>query len=171
VARHTISVDCDGVLADGTYIPAWDRYPEVYDRLTPIVGAIDGLNALTADYNVYVVSGRSFPGALDVTREWLARHGAYLKQLAGVVVRQPRRLKAELSAMLGCELHIDDDPLVVQMAGCRGVWYESREWAGYTDLLGNVPIVRSWQDIPTFLSSYFAPRSMEQLLLPLSSAA
>jgi 5'(3')-deoxyribonucleotidase len=92
--KPKISFDCDGVLAGGHYIPAWDRQPQVYARLPLLDYAVPNvLNKLMNSYNVYIVTGRKFDGALETTQEWLAENNVDVHHLAGVVTGVPRLLK------------------------------------------------------------------------------
>ncbi len=172
--KPVLTFDCDGVLAGGHYIPAWDRYPETYAAL-PLQDAAAPrvLDKLAESYNIYFVSGRRFPGALDTTRRWMANNGIDLSHIAGVIVGQPRLLKAQMAEALGAALHFDDDPKVVEMMGVRGVRYKSAEWPGHEHYAKNWPVVASWSEVETFIRYYFesSPSQMRLALKSLEEAA
>ena len=167
MTRHTLTFDVDGVLADGHYIPSWDRFPEVYLRL----GVRDSdmaatLNQLSATHNVYLVSGRRFDDAVRVTRQWLEWVGVDVGALCGVVCGVPRLLKARVAELLGTQLHFDDDPVVCQQLGPRGAWFEGHEWDGYQHCIdADNPRVSRWSEVPQVVAARFALTPPKQLQL------
>lgn len=150
-----LSLDCDGVLADGTYIPEWDRHPEVYRKLKLVDENVPAyLHMLCRKANVYVVSSRCFDNAVDVTRMWLQENGVYLSMLAGVICNIPSDLKPEFVQLLGARLHVDDNPTIVRGMGAMGLLLALPNSQWPTNGCGfNLPQVHNWHELYTVVDS------------------
>lgn len=164
-----ITVDVDGVLAGGGYIPAWDRKPEIYESLSLLDPACPSIiNELTRTYNVYVVSSRKFPNALDVTRRWLNEHGFYLSWLAGVVCAAGAPAKSAVIDLLRPRVHIDDSPELLRGLQCskllflgntKKYWWPDARAGATTDMDA---VCYDWGEVPEVLETLCARPSLEQ---------
>ena len=109
-----LTIDIDGVLAGGEYIPEWERYPERYLTLPLIEEGLPSLiHKLARKHSLYLLSSRAFPNALDYTRLWLEKVGFASADFCGVVVGAGKTEKVVLTQLLQATIHIDDDYRVV----------------------------------------------------------
>lgn len=136
MSKPIISFDLDGVVFGGGYLSKedQDRDPSIYSRL-PLKepGVPYVLNNLMDAFNIYFLSSRSFPGALEVSRKALAEAGVEMERVCGVVCG--RKMKA-LHA-LASELHVDDDPVVIARLRQSADWDPLREHALHALLFNN----------------------------------
>lgn len=161
--KEVLSLDIDGVIAGGSYIPDWDRYPEHYLKLPLVDPYIPAyIQALAKYYNIYLVSTRRYKDALSTTRAWLMMNNIDLGLLSGVIVGIPRLMKCMIVEALTAVAHIDDDLTIVKsILGGKGILYWSDEWHYRPKDYEGVSIVGGWDEIVNRLSHPYA----EQLAL------
>lgn len=122
-----LSLDIDGVLAAGGYVPPSERTYETYfDK-----GLVDPdlpryLERLARRYQIHLTSHRGAggegPWVWDCTQRWLGRHG--LDQLI-TELHLEQTEKSETVHRIGATYHVDDDPRVVYGCGPRGIVFET----------------------------------------------
>lgn len=123
-----ITIDIDGVLAGGEYIPEWERYPERYLSLPLLEKDLTTtIHKLARKHSLYLLSSRGFPNALDYTRMWLEENSFSMSDFCGVIVGLGKTKKVYLVDTLKADCHIDDDYRVVSELPNKGlfVYHES----------------------------------------------
>lgn len=162
--RKKISFDCDGVIAEGGWVPVEDRNNKFYVRKNPIPEAIESLQWLSILYDIYVISTRAHEEANLGIRGWL--HfilGLEMDTIAGVIThpwnkgqveadKNGRMDKAQIIRDLGIVIHFDDDPLHVEACGDRGVLVPS-EMPSSIAAVNKLPTAMDWEAIRLFLTT------------------
>lgn len=151
MSKPVLTFDLDGVVVGGNYTPAWEGRPETY-RTLPVMDphAPMILDELARVYNLYYVTSRKFDGALEVSRDWLARKGFPIG--CGVVCYGSSSLeKPIMLAMLKSRLHIDDHPGVVGAYNDKSVLFVGRDpagwWPGTEQAMKTFPTIRGWDEV------------------------
>jgi hypothetical protein len=118
-----VSLDIDGVLAGGEYIPEWDRTNGAAYAALPLIDPQipEYIHAIAKRHSVYLISSRQFPGALDTTRLWLNKQRFCMTDFCGVIVGLNHTTKIEMVKLLRATLHFDDDYRVIEPLGTTGL--------------------------------------------------
>jgi 5'(3')-deoxyribonucleotidase len=147
-----IAFDCDGVLADGRYAGPVNRTDEMYLALAPVEGMDKKiLINLLREHECYVVSARSRPKAATILGMWLeAVLNIDPAWFQGIICGVSGPFKPNFTALMGCDLLVDDDPLAVRACGRKGLLYHNEPYNGAeTDLTR----AYNWQDVANYVAA------------------
>jgi hypothetical protein len=157
MTRQPISFDCDGVIAEGAWVPACDRSNSEYFKKQPIPGAIENLVYLSMFYDIFIVSARCHKDANLGLRAWLTFACCMdMSILAGVITPPPDLAlqgpdahydKQKVLKYLGVKVHFDDDPRQIPMG--TGILFPSTIPVEE----GLHPILPTWNEIRWFLTT------------------
>lgn len=163
--RKKISFDCDGVLAEGGWVPVEDRTNKTYIKKKPLNDEVmPSLQYLSMFYDIYVISTRGHADANLGLRAWL--HfilGLELDTIAGVITHPWEQLrvkedpngrmdKASVVDALGVVVHFDDCPVHVAACGTRGVLFPS-EMPDSIIAVNLLPTAPDWDTVRRFLTT------------------
>lgn len=163
MSRKKISFDCDGVIAEGGWVPQENRTNKFYCAKQPLnIEVLPSLHWLSTMYDIYVISTRSHKDANLGLRAWL--HwvlGLELDTIAGVISfpqeDEPQNEnipmdKASIIRDLGIVCHFDDDPGHVSSISGVGVLVPS-EMPHSIAARNILPTAPDWETIRTFLTT------------------
>lgn len=159
--RPVISFDCDGVIAEGSYVPIQDRTNKLYFQKKPIDPQIAGyIQFLSIIYDIYIISYRHHEAANLGLRAWLAVVlGMNLDSIAGVITYpgDPNydadpRWKGQVIQVIGSQVHFDDDPKVIE-ATPVGILVPGAGWPESQAAIGRYPTCQDWISIMGFLTT------------------
>ena len=153
-----LTIDIDGVLAGGEYIPEWERIPERYLSLPLLEPDLPNtIHKLARKHSLYLLSSRKFDHALDYTRLWLEQSGFAMTDFCGVMVGLNPQRKRIIFDLLHADYHIDDDYRMKELIPNRFifVYHENAKshypWsdkaAGYYD----IEYALNWKEINTLI--------------------
>lgn len=154
--RHGLGLAKAGVASWDVTVPATgkglrdffletDRDPEHVRGLSPVDGAVEGMNALADDHEVLIATYRD-PAAYGSSREWLREHGIPFDRL----VEEPGDAKLNADA----ELIVDDSPRTVRAFArerSRAVLF-SQPWNAGESLPEDAVRARNWDDVVGYLA-------------------
>ena len=152
-----ITVDLDGVVVGGNYLPEWDRSPSNYAVLKPIDGAVDGLWYLkNQGWRIYYLSARNFPDAFNTTYNWLSNVGAPTGD--GIILKVPLEYKGFVSKALGARAHIDDAPRAldaIESHVVKPILFVGRDesgwWEGTKEAMRCFPSFHDWKRLVQYV--------------------
>lgn len=124
--KPILTLDIDGVVAGGRYLPEWDRTPSIYAAL-PIFDTYtrQAIQEIAPHVHLYYVSSRPMT-LMDTTLAWLEREIGEMGR--GVLLGISPFYKPEVLTHIHTDLHVDDNPSIVWPLGKRGVWMINDEW-------------------------------------------
>ena len=162
--RKKISFDCDGVLAEGGWVPMEDRTNKFYIKKQPLnAEVVPTLQWLSIFYDIFIISTRAHHEANLGLRAWI--HfclNLELDTIAGVITHpwskaqveeapNGRMDKSAVVDALGISIHFDDDPAHVEACGNRGVLVPS-DMPSSIAASGRLPTAPDWDTIRRFLT-------------------
>lgn len=150
--RRVFTVDIDDVIAQTGFIPIMERTESSYygaDLIDPYCREV--LWRLDEVVDIYYISSRSFRNATDLTREWMDDQG--LPIACGVMCGIIPTKKSQLVNLLHATYHFDDDPMIVNSCGSKGVLVEIAPEGRNTCRVGNKKAVKSWREIESMCYS------------------
>jgi hypothetical protein len=157
MARKIISIDCDGILTYGGFVPVELRTNKYYCSLKPQEDAVASLQWLSIYYDIYILSQRCHEDSNLGLRAWL--HfvlGLEMDTIAGVITGPSGEAtlttamdKTSIVRALGCVAHFDDNPRhledmevgilfpsdIPESVAARGVYPTVGDWAGVREFL------------------------------------
>jgi len=153
-----ITVDLDGVVVGGNYLPEWDRTCGVYATLPEIPGASEGLRYLKSQgYKIYYLSARRFPDSLNTTHQWLLDHGCPTGE--GIILGVNLSDKMFISRALGSIAHIDDCPraLIDIYKIVKPILFVGREeqgwWDGTQEAMEKYTWTNDWKTLVNYIET------------------
>lgn len=162
--RKKISFDCDGVIAAGGWVEVPNRTNAYYFRKPPLnEEVVPSLVWLSTMYDIYIISTRGHENANLGLRAWI-HFGLRLEldTIAGIITYPnsddadrdavTKMDKAAVVRALGITTHFDDDPVMVEACGERGVLVPS-DMPVSIAAANEMPTAPDWETIRTFLTT------------------
>lgn len=149
-----LGFDLDGVICEGKYLTQPERASEAYMALKPL--AVPWIwNKLCDRHDVYIITARSYPGAVDDVYQWLTDNNLDLP--AGVMCGEPHFTheamviwKRQLVLALGLKFYIDDSPQIYkELASCWANVYLMNNFNWPENQNAGIPTIASWKEINT----------------------